>query len=314
MPKIVKCPSISRSNKFTPLAHQVRLATEFLNTDKRGLLLYHALGSGKTCALYLAIDKYRKANSNMKVYIFLPASLTETHRYNYCNLCGDDPHGFDRDFTFISYNDRRGIVGIVNSIRRDLDNSIIVIDEVQDVLNGKGNNSETLTSVYDAVLKASGSKILLLSATPIFTEYHLSLLLNLLHPGITPLNETEFLQLIDNSTYVFNICRGLISYVPIPDYTLYPRRVKPDIIYNIPMSDYQFDEYTTIRSAEIKAFNSLETQIAKEKNVKKLQQLEASRFIQTTKLLSMELERLDSMLAIMSKQNSISNRMLQLQH
>jgi hypothetical protein len=35
---------------------------------------------------------------------------------------------------------------------------------------------------------------------------------------------------------------------------------------------------------------------------------------QTTKLLSMELERLDSMLAIMSKQNSISNRMLQLQH
>ena len=48
--KPLACKPQASYKSFTPQYHQTRVTQEFLNTSKRGLLFYHALGSGK-CVL-----------------------------------------------------------------------------------------------------------------------------------------------------------------------------------------------------------------------------------------------------------------------
>lgn len=76
----------SKSDTFTLLSHQ-KIVRDYINifTPYRGLLLYHGLGSGKTCSS-IAIAEGIKHNKN--IMIMIPASL----RSNYIKelkFCGD---------------------------------------------------------------------------------------------------------------------------------------------------------------------------------------------------------------------------------
>jgi len=280
-----KLPSCSGKphGPFTPQYHQTRVIEEFLRTNKRGLAFWHELGTGKTCAMYGAVDAYRETRK-VPVYIFAPASLAGTHHHQYCDVCGGDPDNYSSTFTFYSYNDRQGIV---KKIPKDMNGSIIVIDEFQDVLNGKANRSATLSAVYDAVLMARGCRVILLSGTPIFTEYQAALLLNLLEPGIVPMDETAFLANIANDDYLAQKCQGLLSHVPIPSYELYPRRILPDIVDTIEMSSFQFSAYKEVREKELEQVKVKEEEIRRalaRGNRKRAKGLQAQRFIQLTKL------------------------------
>lgn len=284
--KVLKCPSGTVKKPFVPQTHQLRVTKEFLETNKRGLLFYHALGSGKTCAAYLAIDTYRKTKDKRIVYILAPASLASSHQHQYCNVCGADPHEFNENFKFYSYNDRQGIT---KKLPGNLDNSIIIIDEVQEVVNGKENESATLSYVYDTVLKARNAKVILLSGTPCFTPFQCSLILNLLDPGITSMEEARFMDDIKRKDYLFRKCKGLISYVPIPNKELYPERVVPDIVDTFPMSQHQFTEYTTAREKELEQSRIQEEAInaaIRKGDLAKAKRLKAMQFIQSVKLKS----------------------------
>ena len=139
--KPLKCDSGTERKEFVPQYHQTVVANEFLNSNKRGVLFYHSLGSGKTCAAYMAVDIYRKTKGKRPVYILAPASLASSHKHQYCNICGEDKIAFNNEFKFYSYNDR---AGIAKRLPANLNDSIIIIDEVQEVVNGKSNNSASL--------------------------------------------------------------------------------------------------------------------------------------------------------------------------
>ena len=66
---------------------QQKLVRDYLliETPYRGLLLFHGLGSGKTCA---AIAVAESLMSNKKVYVLLPASLRENF-LGEIRTCGD---------------------------------------------------------------------------------------------------------------------------------------------------------------------------------------------------------------------------------
>ena len=283
--KKLKCQSGVVKKQFVPQAHQLRVVREFLETNKRGLGFFHALGSGKTCAAYLAVDSYRKTKGKKIVYILSPASLASSHQHQYCNVCGEFPHEFNDNFKFYSYNDRQGII---KNLPKNMNNSIIIIDEVQEVLNGKENKSATLTHVYDTVLKADNVKIILLSGTPCYTPFQCSLFLNLLDPGITSFDEDTFMNDIRRENYLFNKCRGLISYVPIPNKELYPERVTPDIVDTFPMSQHQYSEYKTARQKELLQFSQDDAiqRALKKGEYGKAKMLKAMEFIRLTKLKS----------------------------
>lgn len=290
MHKPLKCADDIKQRPFTPQAHQLRVTKEFLETNKRGLLFWHQLGSGKTCACYMAVDEYRKKKEKKKVFIIAPAALASTHRDQYCTFCGANPNEFFRDFHFYSYNDRAGITKKMSTV--NLDDSIIILDEVQDIINGKGNYSPTLSAVYDKVLRASRSKVIILSATPSYNEFGFALLFNLLEPGLFPIIESEFLEAIRNREYLYEKLKGLISYVPVPNPELYPVRVTPDVLDVIPMSAFQFLQYKTVRDHEIEQVKIKNDQIANAIRVGKRKQadkLKALQFIQISKLKSRQL-------------------------
>jgi hypothetical protein len=71
-----------------------KIVKEYLlmETPYRGLLLYHGLGSGKTCS---SIAVAESLLSNKKVYIMLPASLADNYKGE-IRKCGDPIYAFEQ--------------------------------------------------------------------------------------------------------------------------------------------------------------------------------------------------------------------------
>jgi hypothetical protein len=71
-----------------------KLVRDYLNieTPYRGLLLYHGLGSGKTCSSIAVAETLMNTN---KVFILLPASLQENYRGE-IRKCGDPIYAYDQ--------------------------------------------------------------------------------------------------------------------------------------------------------------------------------------------------------------------------
>jgi len=78
--------SCDKSSDFIMLKHQ-KIVQTYLNsyTPYRGLLLYHGLGSGKTCS---SIGILEGMKHDKKIYIMTPASLQENYRTQ-MSFCGD---------------------------------------------------------------------------------------------------------------------------------------------------------------------------------------------------------------------------------
>ena len=74
------------SSDFVMLRHQ-KIVQKYLNsyTPYRGLLLYHGLGSGKTCS---SISMIEGMKHDKKIYIMTPASLQQNYRTQ-LQFCGD---------------------------------------------------------------------------------------------------------------------------------------------------------------------------------------------------------------------------------
>ena len=84
--KNITCDSMQGDNSFSLLTHQ-KIVRDYMNlyTPYRGLLLYHGLGSGKTCSS-IAIAESLK--SNKKIIIMTPASLHSNYLEE-IKKCGD---------------------------------------------------------------------------------------------------------------------------------------------------------------------------------------------------------------------------------
>ena len=108
----LNCESRS-SEEFNLLIHQ-KLVRDYINiyTPYRGLLLYHGLGSGKTCSS-IAIAEGIK--SDKEVIVMTPASL----RANYIEelkKCGDQMYKKTQHWEFVDVKEKRELVPILSNI------------------------------------------------------------------------------------------------------------------------------------------------------------------------------------------------------
>jgi hypothetical protein len=242
------CAGIGGNNARELLPHQ-KVVREYLlaETPYRGLLLYHGLGSGKTCS---SIAVAESLLSTRKVFVFLPASLQSNYRGE-LRKCGDpiymyDQHwvqqtltaesrktakalglsdGFlseyktfftstpgeasnfstlpieakkiigkqiedliDQRFTFIRYN---GIssANIGKYVPEDGTNpysdSVVIIDEVHNLISRVSNESDVARPIYDLIYKAVNCKVVALSGTPVINKPNeVAFLMNLLRGPI----------------------------------------------------------------------------------------------------------------------------------
>ena len=100
----VSCESRSQNDNFDLLTHQ-KIVRDYLNlyTPYRGLLLYHGLGSGKTCT---SIALAEGMKSDKRVFVLTPASL-KMNFFSEMKKCGDQLYKKDQVWEFIEAHKER---------------------------------------------------------------------------------------------------------------------------------------------------------------------------------------------------------------
>ena len=103
----------SKKSGFSPMIHQ-KVVSDYLNlyTPYRGLLLYHGLGSGKTCSS-IAIAEGMK--SQKQIFVLTLASL-KANFFNQMKECGDPIYRLDQFWEFISIEGKPDYVSLLSNI------------------------------------------------------------------------------------------------------------------------------------------------------------------------------------------------------
>jgi superfamily II DNA or RNA helicase len=174
--------SKKRKNTFFPQDHQKLVMNYFVNDLRfKGLILYHRLGSGKTCTSILACDEMLKQSKVKRIYVISPGTLRPDWIREYCEVCGVDPDVIKKNYTFITYN-YSGIVKNRNFTKYNFNNSVVIIDEVHGLISGVRNNTKNKTAIYKKIMK-SNCKVLALSGTPIYSDIsEFAILMHLVNP------------------------------------------------------------------------------------------------------------------------------------
>ena len=159
-------------------------------TPYRGLLVYHGLGSGKTCT---AVAVAENLKSNRNVLVLLPASLkpgwynslkTDCFTTNY-----KSNNNIDVKYTFISSNASNTAQKLKDL--GTLDNYLIIVDESHLIVQNIYNQGSRGMAIYNMIKDAKNSKILFLTGTPLVNNpYELAITMNMLKGNMSILRYT----------------------------------------------------------------------------------------------------------------------------
>ena len=107
------CPGDNDSGDFSLMTHQ-KIVRDYLNlyTPYRGLLLYHGLGSGKTCSSIAIAEGLKSAKP---VIIMTPASLQVNYREE-LKKCGDELYKKNQFWEFVPSDDADVVETLAQSL------------------------------------------------------------------------------------------------------------------------------------------------------------------------------------------------------
>jgi SNF2 family DNA or RNA helicase len=204
----------NRTNtSFSPTKLQSFLYYYYPKHTKRGILLYHGIGSGKTFASVLMAKSVFEKGMIDKVVVLLPAAL-KTNFANHVKIISSQIKGFSRIFTYTSYNGRRVMPELTSR-------TLVIIDECQNLTSMMKNRSSRGVFFYGKLMN-SACRIIAMSATPVInTGYEFAVLFSILSPGSFRINGIEDFTLryydLDNDTLknrdqFYSKIVGLVSY------------------------------------------------------------------------------------------------------
>ena len=171
---------------FTPFPYQ-NFLRDYLqgSSPYRGILLYHGLGSGKTCT---SIHIAESLKDEKNVVVLLPASIEPNFIEYGLKFCGDKKYQANADaykekYSFIRFN--------ASNVQKQftqfgsLDNHTIIIDETHNLvsimMSGILGNSKNGKFIYDQLINAKNVKIIALTGTPVVNApFELAVLFNVL--------------------------------------------------------------------------------------------------------------------------------------
>ena len=243
------------------LANYQKIVSTYVNYGPyRGLLVWHGLGSGKTCTSinlindFILKEKYnndiKENNIKKKIYVILPPvkSLNENFRSELSKKCPSfikDEIEKKLEFSKIDPSNRImnkyveiiSYVSLANKIKKNkniLENSLIILDEAHNLLYPLIQFKKKYDYLVNSIKKTKNIKIILLTATPIYNSMvDLTKLLNLLKiDEQLPENENDFREkyIKENNIldeYKFNNdIKGLISYYSVEnDTSLFAKKI-----------------------------------------------------------------------------------------
>ena len=272
-----------------PKKYKLQIPQEFVSnfmnkdTPYKGLLLYHQIGAGKTCAAISIAENFKKI---MNILVVVPAALIGNFYKELRSGCTDDEYityknmdnlnnlkpssakyreiikktnkEINKYYTVLSYNK---FVEKLQNKKIKLKNTLLIIDEVQNVVSEHGTFYST---IYNAIFKAPDDiRIILLSGTPMFDRpIEIGLTLNLLklkkeYPIGRYFNDmfletkninNEIKYIAKNLDIFKKMCKGYISFYRGAPPISFPKK-KINIV-PCKMSDYQYKSYKTVASDE----------------------------------------------------------------
>lgn len=282
--------------KFT-LQPQQKLLPELLssksspwNTDPdiRGILVFHQIGAGKTCTAITIAEKFKK---KLNIVVVLPAALVGnfmTELRSECPSTADNGEEYlkqeerlklknlnpgdkefekiiqksderiEKNYTIYSYHK---FVALIKEHKiKKLNNTLLIIDEVQNMISMSGTFYKALQSVVDA--SDESLKLILLSATPMFDRpVEIALTLNLLKRDnflpITKFNQTYMSVKTNGNETNYKAknlkdfrskISNLISYYRGAPPQAYPKSELKIVKCN--MSEFQYKSYLNSLSTE----------------------------------------------------------------
>jgi hypothetical protein len=249
----------------------------------RGILVFHQIGAGKTCTAIEIAERFKK---KLNIIIVLPAALVGNFVSELRSECPGDEYltkeernklqnykpgdlqfekiikksneRIQKYYTIYSYH--KFVALIQEEKIKNLNNTLLIIDEVQNMISINGTFYKSLKKVVDS--SNNSLKIILLSGTPMFDKpVEIALTLNLLKKNdfipITKFNQ-EYIKIKTNSegisyrainmTDFRNKVKNLISYYRGAPPQAYPLTELKTV--NCKMSDFQYKSYLTSLSTE----------------------------------------------------------------
>ena len=267
------------------LQPQQKFLTEFFksNLSKDGVLIYHKIGAGKTCTAISVAESYKKTK---KIMVVLPASLVGNFRDELRSQCPGDVYisksereelnmlkpkskkykdiiaesdkKINNFYTIYSYHK---FIQLCEDRKMKLKNTLLVIDEVQNMVSESGTFYTNLKNVIDK--SDSKTKIVLLSATPMFDKpVEIALTFNLLKPKKELPIGTEFNNMFlkpykrkNETLYEFinqnkfqQMIKGYISYYRGAQPQAFPKDNFK--VVRCKMENFQYKSYLTSLSAD----------------------------------------------------------------
>jgi|TARA_R110002074_G_scaffold289297_4_gene461122 superfamily II DNA or RNA helicase len=147
----------------------------------RGVLIYHGLGSGKTCTSIVVAENLK---TQRNILVLLPGALRPN--FNQSLLSGecftDDyktMNNISKKYTIITYNANNTVQKLddIGSI----DNFLIVIDEAHNLIKNIVNQSKIGIAIYKKLRDAKNIKLVLLTGTPIVNKpFEVAIIANML--------------------------------------------------------------------------------------------------------------------------------------
>ncbi len=269
--------------KFKLQISQKFLGEFFKQSKMKGILVYHKIGAGKTCT---AINMAENLKNKMDIMVVLPAALIGNFRGELRSECPGDEYissndrkklsklkpndckfqsiikksdkKIDKYYTIYSYHK---FVDLAKANKIKLKNTLLIIDEVQNMISETGSFHKNLKKMVDN--SDDKTRVILLSATPMFDKpVEIAMTLNLLKPDKELLTGTSFnqkyLSIRRNKEGVYykaknlkkfrKMIEGMVSYYRGAPPQTFPEQIFKTVRCN--MSDFQYKSYLTAMSSE----------------------------------------------------------------
>ena len=268
------------------LQPQQKLLAQVINPNSpyKGILVFHNIGSGKTCTAITMCEQWK---GKKRIVWVCPASLIGNTRdelrspctgttyvskkerkllkqldpsdKEYLRIIRESDKKIDKYYNIYSYNK---FVKLIKTNKLRLRNTLLVVDEVQNMISDGGIYYQYL---HQAITESTGTHTVLLSATPIYDSItEIPLLLNLL-----PISKKfptagkfirEYTYTKEHRTYTEHRAQnldkfkkniqGFISYFPgAPSYTYPEKKIHYVRSY---MEPFQYKAYQAAQRKERK--------------------------------------------------------------
>jgi superfamily II DNA or RNA helicase len=231
--------------------HQFIINKYMIDSNTRGLLLYHEMGYGKSILAASIVESYKKIQPNRNIILLMPKSLQENmknaiNKFNKYSSNNNEYISNKNKYTFISLNASNMYTQLsnVNKTKEELEfeksleklnerldninleNSLIIIDEYHNLSNSITNGSKNALNFYNKIIDTKNIKLIFLTGTPIINHpFELVCTFNMLtgfynKKLLFPENFNDFIKFfinlkdntIKNKEKFQNRIMGLVSY------------------------------------------------------------------------------------------------------